>query len=75
MLVFGFDLPLVEVVLIFALVIFVLLVETIVIISLLVRQLSQAKELSMLLQKLSDTLLEIKKVEIIEMDRIRGRRR
>jgi hypothetical protein len=54
---------------------FILLVEALVIISLLVKQMNQNKNLSQLLQNLSTTLLEIKKKEIEELDKIRIRKR
>lgn len=75
MLVFGMDIPLVEIVLVFALIIFLLLVEAIIVISLLIKQLTKTKNLGMLIEKLSETLLEIKKAEIEELDKLKGRRK
>lgn len=71
MLVFGVDIPLVEIILIFGVVIFILLVESVIIIALLVKQLQKTKNVGVLLEKLSQTLLEIKKAEIDELDRLR----
>lgn len=75
MLAFGVDIPLIEIILVFAIIMFILLVEALVIISLLVKQMNQNKNLSQLLQNLSVTLLEIKKKEIEELDKIRIRKR
>lgn len=74
MLVFGVDIPLVEIILGLAIIVFILLVESIVIIGMLVKQTNKTKKLSELIQKLSDTLLEIKKAEIQELDKIKRRR-
>ncbi len=71
MLVFGVDVPLVEIILIFAIVIFILLVESVIILALLVKQLQKTKNVGVLLEKLSQTLLEIKKAEIDELDKLR----
>ena len=71
MLVFGVDIPLVEIILIFAIVIFILLVESVIILALLVKQLQKTKNVGVLLEKLSQTLLEIKKAEIDELDKLR----
>ncbi len=73
MLIFGVDVPLLEVVLAFAVITLLLLVEAIVIIALLGKQMAKMKKLGELIEKLSDTLLEIKKKEIEELDRIRKR--
>ena len=67
----GVDIPLIEVILVFGVVVFILLVESIVIISLLVRQLQKTKNMGMLLERLSQVLLEIKKAEIDELDKLR----
>jgi len=71
MLVFGVDVPLIEIVIVFAIITFVLLVEGLVLILLLIKQMNKAKHLSQLLEKLSETILSIKKAEIDELDRIR----
>ena len=73
MLVFGVDIPLVEIILIFALIIFLLLVEVIIVITLLLRHLNKTKKLSLLIEKLSETMLEIKRAEIEELDKLRRR--
>lgn len=67
----GIDIPLVEVLLVFGIVIFILLIESIIIISLLVKQLQKTKNVGMLLERLSQVLLEIKKAEIDELDKLR----
>lgn len=71
MLVFGIDIPLVEILLLLVIIIFILLVEAIVIISLLVNQMNKTKKMSELMEKLSGSLLDIKKAEIAELDKIR----
>ena len=71
MLVFGVDVPLVEVVIALAMIGFILLVEIIIVVILLMRGLGKAKELSDLLNKLSNVLLDIKKEELKEIDRIK----
>ena len=73
MLIFGVNIPLLEVVLAFAVITLLLLVEAIVIIALLGKQMAKMKKLGELIEKLSDTLLEIKKKEIEELDKIRRR--
>lgn len=70
-LVSGLDIPLVEVILVFGIVVFILLVESIIIISLLVKQLQKTKNVGQLLERLSQVLLEIKKAEIDELDKLR----
>lgn len=73
MLVFGVDIPLVEIILLLAIIMFVLLVEAIITISLLVSQMNKTKKMGEIMQKLSETLLEIKKAEIAELDKIKRR--
>ncbi|PIZ50588.1 hypothetical protein COY27_06610 [Candidatus Woesearchaeota archaeon CG_4_10_14_0_2_um_filter_33_13] len=73
MLVFGVDIPLVEVIFVLSIIIFILLVESIVVISLLMKQMHKTNKLGDLVQKLSETLLEIKRAEIEELDKIRKR--
>jgi len=71
MLAFGVDIPLVEIILIFGIVVFILLIESVIIIGLLVKQLQKTKNVGMLLERLSQVLLEIKKAEIDELDKLR----
>ena len=71
MLVFGIDVPLVEVIFALAIIIFILLVESIVIISLLIKQMNKSKKLGSLIEQPSGTLLQIKKAEIEELDKIK----
>jgi len=73
MLVFGVDIPLVEVIFALAIIIFLILVESIVVIAMLLKQMNKSKKLSELVGKLSDTILDIKKAEIDELNRLRGR--
>jgi hypothetical protein len=74
MLVFGVDIPLIELVLALAIILFLLLIEAIVVIALMVKQLQKSRKLGEVMEKMSDALLSIKKAEIDELDRIRGRR-
>ncbi len=71
MIVFGVDIPLVEIILGLGVIMFILFVEGIVLIGMLVRQTNKAKRLIDLVEKLSDTILQIKKSEIEELDKIR----
>ena len=71
MLVFGYDVPLVEVIFALVIVIFILFVETIIVIALLIKQLNKTRKLGELIERLSETLLSIKKAEIEELDRLR----
>lgn len=74
MLVFGVDVPLIEVVLGLSIVIFVLLFEAIIIVSLLIKQLNKAKKVTELIEKLSETILAIKKAEIEQLDKLKAKR-
>lgn len=65
------DVPLIEILLIFGVIVFILLIESIIIITLLVNQLQKTKNVGMLLEKLSQILLEMKKAEIEELDKLR----
>tara|TARA_Y100000310_G_C20367234_1_gene661791 strand:- start:159 stop:380 length:222 start_codon:yes stop_codon:yes gene_type:complete len=71
MLAFGVDVPLIEIIFALALIIFILLVETIVILSLLMKQMNKSKDLARLIEKLSDTLLNLKKAEFEELDKLK----
>ncbi|MFA6462354.1 MAG: hypothetical protein WCV90_08900 [Candidatus Woesearchaeota archaeon] len=74
MLVYGIDIPLIEVVLALSIILFLLLVEAIVVISLMIKQLNKTKSLADLVEKMTEALLAIKKAEIEELDKLRGRR-
>ena len=74
MLVFGVDIPLVEIILVLGIVVFILLVEALVIIIMLTSQIKKTRKLSELVEQLSQTLLDIKKAEIEELDKLKGRR-
>ena len=71
MLAFGADIPIVEIILIFGIVVFILLIESVIIIALLVKQLQKTRNVGQLLERLSGVLLEIKKAEIDELDKLR----
>jgi len=74
MLVFGIDIPLVEIIFTLAFIMFILLVESIIIIILLARHINKTKKMSSLISKLSETILAIKKVEVQELDKIKRMR-
>ncbi len=71
MLLFGVDVPLVEVILAFAILIFILFIETVVVLILLIRQMGKTKKLGDLIGHLSETVLSIKKKEIEELDKLK----
>lgn len=71
MLVFGVDVPLMEVVFALVLISFIVLVEIIVLVILLMQSLNRTKELGDLLSKLSQVLLEVKKEEMREIERLK----
>ena len=73
MLVFGVDVPLVELILAIAIILLLLLVEAIVIVSLVIRQLNKAKKQEELLEKLSENILSLKKAEMETLDKLRKR--
>ena len=59
-LVFGIDIPLIELLLVFGIIIFLLLIEAVVVIALLVSQLQKTKKLAGLTVQLSESLLKLK---------------
>ena len=71
MLVFGIDIPLVEILLVLVLVIFVLLAESVIVVILLIKQMNKSKKLIDLVERMSETILSIKKAEIDELDKLR----
>tara|TARA_Y100000310_G_scaffold316956_1_gene369279 strand:+ start:799 stop:1017 length:219 start_codon:yes stop_codon:yes gene_type:complete len=71
MIVFGVDIPLVEIIFTMSIIIFILLVESIVVVMVLLKQMNKSKKTQELLQTLSDTLLKIKEVEIKTLDKLR----
>jgi len=71
MLVFGVDVPLLEVILILTIILFLLLIESIVVIFLMVKQMNKSRKLTELVEKMSEVILEIKKAEIEELDRLK----
>jgi hypothetical protein len=73
MLIFGADIPLVEVVFGLAVIIFMILLEVIVLVLLMLKQMQKTKQLGVLIEKLSETILSIKKAEIEELDKVRHR--
>ena len=59
-LVFGVDVPLIELLLVLGVIIFLLLIEAVVVIGILVKQLQKTKQLSALTVQLSESLLKLK---------------
>ena len=59
-LVFGVDVPLIELLLVFGVIVFLLLIEAVVVIGILVKQLQKTKQLSALMVRLSENLLKLK---------------
>ncbi len=73
MLLFGIDVPLVEVVFFLAVIMFVLFLEALVLIALMLKQLNQVKEVNASAQRLSEALLSMKKAEFEELEKVRKR--
>ena len=73
MLVFGIDIPLVEVVLVIGLIMFILLVEALVVIGMLMNQMNKMKQIIQLQQKMSETLLAVKKAESEYLEKLKRR--
>ena len=71
MIIFGVDVPLLEIVLTFGIIQFLVLIEAAVVIALLIKQMKHSKEQSELLNKLSHNLLEVKKLELEELERMK----
>ena len=64
MLVFGIDIPLVEIIFTLAIIMFILLVESVILIILMTKHMSKTKKISALITKLSETILAIKNAEV-----------
>ena len=73
MLVFGIDIPLVEVILVVGLILFILLVEALVVIGMLMNQMNKMKQVIQLQQKMSETLLAVKKAESEYLEKLKRR--
>ncbi|MBT4651375.1 hypothetical protein HOC13_02520 [Candidatus Woesearchaeota archaeon] len=71
MLVFGIDVPLVEVIFTLAIIMFIILIEIIVVVVLLINNLKESKKLGELLNNLAKVLLDVKKEEIKEIERLK----
>ena len=72
MLVFGIDIPLIEVIFGLVLVSFIILAEIVVVVILLMKNLSRTKEMAELLNKLSNVLLEVKREEMKEIEKLKN---
>lgn len=71
MLVFGVDVPLIEVIFVLVIVIFIILVEIIIVVILLMQSLRKTKDLGVLLEKLAQILSEVKRGELKEIERLK----
>lgn len=71
MLVFGVDIPLIEIIFAVGVIMFLLLIEAVVVVILLLKQMNKTRKLVSLVENLSETILEIKKAEIEELDKLR----
>jgi len=69
MLVFGVDIPLIEILL--ALLVMIIILEAIIVVGILIKDMNKTKKLAELIGKLSETILQIKKAEIEELDKIK----
>lgn len=70
-LLFGVDIPLIQIIVIFFIISFLVLVEIIIVMLILTKMLEKAKVRDELQKKMLETLLEIKKKESEEIDRLR----
>ena len=68
-LVFGIDIPLIQIIIIFFIISFLILLEIIIVMLVLTKLLEKAKTRDELQKKMLDALLEIKKKEIEELSR------
>ena len=69
MIIFGIDVPLVEILFTLTIIMFILFIESIIVVILMFRQMNKTKKLSETIQSISETLLEIKKAEVQQMSR------
>jgi len=72
-LVSGIDVPIIEILLIMSVIILLLLIESIVIIILLLKQMSKTTKLGQAVERLSEAILQVKKAEIEELDKLSKR--
>lgn len=70
-LLFGVDIPLIQIIVIFFILSFLVLVEIIIVMLILTKMLEKAKQRDELQKQMMDTLLQIKSKEIEELGRIR----
>jgi Flp pilus assembly protein TadB len=73
MITFGVDVPLVEILFAIGLIMFVLLVELIIVVIILSRQMNETKKLSQLSKEMSEVLLQINQSQINELTKLRRR--
>ncbi|MBT4539045.1 hypothetical protein HOI26_02880 [Candidatus Woesearchaeota archaeon] len=71
MIIFGVDIPLIEIIIALGIIQILVLVEAAVVIILLIKHMNQSKKQSELMNNLSKTLVEIKRLEIKELDKLR----
>tara|TARA_Y100000310_G_C20450784_1_gene700603 strand:- start:158 stop:382 length:225 start_codon:yes stop_codon:yes gene_type:complete len=73
MIAFGVDIPLVELVIGMLIITTLLVIESIVLVTLLIKQQKKSQKMTELIQDLSQTILSIKKAEIEEIDKLHKR--
>ena len=71
MIIFGVEIPLIEIIIALGIIQILVLVEAAVVIILLIKHMNQSKKQSELMNNLSKTLVEIKRLEIKELDKLR----
>ena len=71
MIVFGVDVPLIGIILALAVISFIILFETIIIVALLISQVNKTKKLSETVESLTEKVLAIKKAEIEELGKLK----
>ena len=66
----GIDIPIIEVLLVMIVIILILLIESIIIIVLLMKQMGKTKKVGQAVEKLSEAILQVKKAELEELDKL-----
>ena len=69
MIIFGIDVPFVEVILVLVVIIFILLIEALIVLGLLIRQMNQTKKLGETVEQLSRSLSFLKQEELKKMEK------
>ncbi len=71
MLVFGVDIPQIEIVFALVIISFILFIEAIIVIILLLRHQNKSKEVTVLQQRMAETLLDLKRAEVDVLDKLK----